>query len=94
MGMEELLKVIGQEKKVWLGFKEVKKDLKGMKLIIISKDLTEEEKAALSQSDAKVLVFNGTPYELGKAIGRGHPVKALGLKSLSERVMAELEKVK
>ncbi|MDP8023348.1 MAG: ribosomal L7Ae/L30e/S12e/Gadd45 family protein [Nitrososphaeria archaeon] len=93
MGMDELLKVIAQEKKVALGLKEVKKDLKMMKLIVLSKDLTKEEVDSLTTKDAKVLVYNGSAYQLGRALGRNHPVKALGLRNLNERVELELKKV-
>ena len=93
MGMDELLKVISQERKIALGLREVKKDLKNMKLIIMSKDLTEEEKKSLTSGSAKVLIYDGTPNQLGRAIGKPHPVKALGLKSIRERVVAELKKV-
>jgi len=93
MGMEELLKVIAQEKKIAMGLKEVKKDLKMMKLIIHSKDLKKDEVDSITSKDAKVLVYNGSPYQLGRALGRNHPVKVVGLKSLSERVELELKKV-
>ncbi|MGC9208997.1 MAG: ribosomal L7Ae/L30e/S12e/Gadd45 family protein [Nitrososphaeria archaeon] len=93
MGMDELLKAISQEKKMVLGLREVKKDLKNIKLIIMSKDLTEEEKKSITSGNAKVLIYDGTPSQLGRAIGRPHPVKVIGLKSISERIEAELKKV-
>jgi len=91
--MEELLKAMASEKKAHLGLKEVRKNLKGLKLVIYSKDLTESEKNELKSGEATALEFNGSPYALGRAIGRNHPVKAIGVKSLSERAELELKKV-
>lgn len=93
MGMDELLKLIAEEKRVTLGYREVKKSLKTLRLVILSKDLSEKEREEIKGQKVLVLEYGGSSYALGKAIGRDHPVKALGLRSLSERIEAELRKV-
>ncbi len=93
LAIEDLLKVIASEKKLHLGLREVKKNFKGLKLVVYSKDLTEGEKKELKSDEVTSLEFNGSPYDLGRSIGRNHPVKVIGIKNLSERAESELKKV-
>ncbi len=93
MGLDDLLKLISEERRVSLGIREVKKSLKTLRLVILSKDLSDEEKAEIKGQKILVLEYSGSSYMLGKAIGRDHPVRALGLRSLNERIEAELKKV-
>ncbi|MCL4344714.1 MAG: ribosomal L7Ae/L30e/S12e/Gadd45 family protein [Nitrososphaerota archaeon] len=93
MAIEDLLKIIASEKRLHLGLREVKKNLKSLKLVVYSKDLTEEERKGFAAEGITVLEFGGSPNQLGRSIGRDHPVKALGLRNLSERAEAEMKKV-
>ncbi|MEM0146056.1 MAG: ribosomal L7Ae/L30e/S12e/Gadd45 family protein [Conexivisphaerales archaeon] len=93
MPIEDLLKIIASDKRLHLGLREVKKNLKGLKLVVYSKDLTEEERKNFDMEGITVLEFGGSPHQLGRSIGRDHPVKALGIRNLSERAEAEMKKV-
>jgi len=93
LAIEDLLKIVASEKKLHLGLREVKKNLKSTKLIIYSRDLTDDERKELSAEGIVSLEFNGSPHDLGKSIGRNHPVKVIGLRNLSERAEAELKRV-
>lgn len=94
LAIEDLLKIIASEKRLHLGLREVKKNLKSLKLVVYSRELTEEEKKEFVAEGITALEFGGSPHQLGRSIGRDHPVKVLGLRNLSERIEAEIKKVK
>jgi ribosomal protein L30E len=76
------------------GLREVKKHTGAIKLLIASNDLSPEEEADLEDivkntRGALIHLRDVTPAELGRAVGRPHPVRALAVTSLGD---ADLDK--
>ena len=92
--LSDFMQVVRRTGSAEYGLRSVKKHAGSAKLIIASNDLSQKEIADLEdtvKSTRAVLIKlrDIAPAELGRAVGRQHPVRALAIISLGD---ADLEK--
>ncbi|MGE0242498.1 MAG: ribosomal L7Ae/L30e/S12e/Gadd45 family protein [Nitrososphaeraceae archaeon] len=86
--LEKIIKEAKSSNKYKEGIKEVKSNIKGSKLIIVSSSLNNADRQLLEKSseDHKVPIYhyNDNSIKLGKLFNRPYRISAVALKAVSE----------
>jgi len=94
--LEKVIKDAMDDKKCFLGTKEVFGSMKNSKLIILSqslpKNMHQKIEEAAQSSKVHTLNFKGSSVELGRLCGTQFRISALSLKTLSETNLKTLLK--
>jgi ribosomal protein L30E len=86
--LEKIIKEAKSSNKYKEGIKEVKSNIKGSKLIIISTSLNNDDKLFLEKTSAEYKVpiyyYDDNSLKLGRLFNRPYRISTVALKSVSE----------
>jgi len=86
--LEKIIKEAKSSNKYKEGIKEVKSNIKGSKLIIISTSLNNNDKQSLEKASAEYKVpiyyYDDNSLKLGRLFNRPYRISTVALKSVSE----------